>query len=117
MNYYRLKMVDLDGQFRYSEVVAIKFSEELPGDVIVAPNPVVNSINVKMVGLPKGVYTVELHNTAGQVFARSSVSVTQFEQTEIIARTSRMNAGLYWLNIYDNTNKRIKTLRVFVNNE
>lgn len=37
-NYYRLKQIDLDGQFEYSEVIVVDFSTKL--SVAIAPNPI-----------------------------------------------------------------------------
>jgi hypothetical protein len=45
-NYYRLKMIDLDGSFQYSRMVAIWFEKD--GEYAIAENPVKNqTINLK----------------------------------------------------------------------
>ncbi len=118
VNYYRLKMIDKNGQFKYSQVVTASFDQKLPADVVVAPNPVKGSqIHVKLIGLSTGVYRMELHNSAGQLLQASSLRVTQFEQFETITRPGNTPSGIYWLNVYDDTNTRVKTVRVFMNNE
>lgn len=118
VNYYRLKIVDRDGSFGYSSVVTARFDEKLPGDVVVAPNPVVsNDIKVKMIGLTAGVYRLELMNTAGQLLQSKTVKVSQYDQTETMMRSANMPAGVYWLNVYNDTHDRVKTVRVFMNNE
>lgn len=38
-NYYRLKQVDLDGSFEYSDIVVVERSEQSSDDVLVSPNP------------------------------------------------------------------------------
>ena len=45
VNYYRLKMIDLDGSYRYSNIVTVSRKSEIFVDVF--PNPVVNSITVR----------------------------------------------------------------------
>lgn len=118
INYYRLKMIDKNGQFKYSQVVTASFDQKLPADVVVAPNPVSGGqINVKLIGLANGVYRMELHNAAGQLLQARSLRVTQFEQFETMTRPGNTPSGIYWLNVYDDTNTRVKTVRVFMNNE
>lgn len=117
-NYYRLKIVDRDGRFAYSAIVTARFDEKLPGDVVVAPNPVVaNDIRVKLIGLDAGNYRLELMNTAGQLIQGKTVKVSQYDQTETMMRSANMPAGVYWLNVYNDTHDRVKTVRVFMNNE
>jgi hypothetical protein len=118
MNHYRLRIVDKDGQFRYSPVVTARFDEQLPGDVVVTPNPVVsNTIRVRMTGLEKGTYHMELHNTAGQLLQSKTMKINQYDQTETMMRPANSPSGVYWLSVYDNTHTRVKTVRVFMNNE
>ena len=114
VNYYRLKLVDNDKKFTYSSVAAVRFDENITADVLVAPNPVAQDINIKMTGLAKGVYKAEVMNAAGQIFITKSLQVTQFSQTETLERKSAMSAGIYWLNIYDNTNRKITSIRILV---
>jgi poly(3-hydroxybutyrate) depolymerase len=48
LNYYRLKMVDLDGSFTYSEIVRIRTQVK---DLLITqfyPNPVINKLTVQM---------------------------------------------------------------------
>ncbi|HEV7781202.1 MAG TPA: T9SS type A sorting domain-containing protein [Chitinophagaceae bacterium] len=114
MNYYRLKLIDKDGRFTYSNIVAIPFTEVIAGDMVIAPNPVRNDINVKMEGMEKGVYRMELVNTSGQVVTTRSITISQFVQNETIQRNGAMASGIYWLNVYNNTNQKVKSLRVLL---
>lgn len=114
MNYYRLKMIDKDGRFTYSNVVAIPFSDYLPGDMVIAPNPVQQDINLRIEGMEKGVYRMELVNTSGQVIGTRSFTVSQFIQTETMQRNGSMATGIYWLNVYNSSNQKVKSLRVLL---
>jgi hypothetical protein len=114
MNYYRLKMIDNDGRFTYSNIVAVPFSEIIAGDMVIAPNPVRNDINVRIEGMEKGIYRMELVNASGQVVANQSVTVSQFVQNETIQRNGAMASGLYWLNVYNSTSLKVKSLRVLL---
>jgi hypothetical protein len=46
ISYYRLKQVDLDGQFRYSKIIPIAF--EPSNDFIIYPNPVSETLNINL---------------------------------------------------------------------
>ena len=49
LNYYRLRQVDFDGAFEYSNVVAIEVEGKAGGGISVFPNPASNQVEV---GLP-----------------------------------------------------------------
>jgi hypothetical protein len=117
-NYYRLRIVDNDGRFKYSQVLIANFNQQLPADVIVAPNPVVGStINVRLIGLEKGQYKIELRTTGGQLVQTKSVRISQHDQSELMSRSANMAGGMYWLSVYDASQQRVKTMRVFMTNE
>lgn len=115
MNYYRLKMIDKDKKFTYSNIVAIRFDEQLAADIVIAPNPVHSEINIRMTGLTKGLYRIELVNASGQNLMAKSIMVNQYLQTETIQRNS-LAAGIYWVYVYDNEGHKVNSLRVLINN-
>lgn len=64
LSYYRLRQVDLDGSFEYSQVVSVK--RETPGTISIYPNPAKNHL---MVDLPEDITTdseIQIYNTSGQ---------------------------------------------------
>ncbi len=44
INYYRLKQIDFDGKFEYSEVIPIEFDGLPKGEVRISPNPFENTV-------------------------------------------------------------------------
>ena len=64
INYYRLKMVDGDGSFRYSQVVAVAFDKGY--GLAVFPNPAKQVLNVQLLA-PRGQVLLELHDAAGRM--------------------------------------------------
>lgn len=46
INYYRLKIVDADGKYTYSDVINIKVSSSL--SAVVSPNPATDILNVQL---------------------------------------------------------------------
>lgn len=112
INYYRLKMNDNDGKSAYSAIVAVRFDQKVDGSIVVAPNPVQNDIQIRLTGIEKGVYRMQLQNAAGQTLLTQAITVSQFTQTEIIPLSPVLSTGIYWLTIYDNTYKKISSIRV-----
>ena len=54
VNYYRLKMVDIDGKFEYSQIIIIRIEDGIQLVTKVAPNPFTGKIDV---------YLTLTHNT------------------------------------------------------
>jgi hypothetical protein len=113
-NYYRLKMVDNDLKYSYSNIISARFTEKLPGTVNVVPNPVRTEFNVLMEGMEKGVYQLRLYNNVGQLMQSKAVNVTDYRQTIPMNPASHLEKGIYWLNIYDNTGKKVNDIKVAV---
>jgi hypothetical protein len=63
-NYYRLKLVDIDNTFDYSDVVLVKnaFGKQ---DVYLAGNPITNSINIQFAKTPNGKVAVSIYDMKG----------------------------------------------------
>ncbi|HEX7845834.1 MAG TPA: T9SS type A sorting domain-containing protein, partial [Chitinophagaceae bacterium] len=114
-NYYRLRIIDNNGQYKYSNILSAKFGAK-EADIVVAPNPAINNeIKVRMTDLEPGQYRIELHNTIGQLLQTKAVVVNQSLQSETMSPSTSMMPGVYWINVIDKNNARIKTLRVLVN--
>jgi len=63
-NYYRLRLVDIDNTFIYSDVVLVKntFGKQ---DVYLAGNPVTNSINIQFAKTPNAKVAVSIYDMRG----------------------------------------------------
>ncbi len=63
-NYYRLKLVDIDNKFDYSDVVLVKntFGKQ---DVYLAVNPITNNINIQFAKTPNGKVAVSIYDMKG----------------------------------------------------
>lgn len=113
-NFYRLKMIDKDETFTYSDIVIVRFGSELILNAVIAPNPVQQDIRLQVNNFNKGVYKIELMNAAGQVITTKVLTLLQGDQAIILPRIASMSPGIYWLTIYNADNRQIKTLRAVV---
>ncbi|THU37121.1 hypothetical protein FAM09_19410 [Niastella caeni] len=113
INYYRLKMIDHNTTYKYSNLLT--FFLETPGvHVAIAPNPIIDKICVQLKGLPENTYRIELHNVTGQKFVEKSIHITRYRQTEYLMRTVSMTPGIYYLTVFEKNNKRVASKRVIV---
>lgn len=64
-NYYRLKQVDLDGRFTFSNVVLIR-NDKKQNNIVVATNPFDNYIQIRFASPPKGIVRLALTDLSGR---------------------------------------------------
>jgi len=73
--YYRLRMTDLDGKYKYSDVRGVNFGKLSSGVVSIYPNPTVEHINVDLSGMDLDAGKVDLmvYDMTGKQMIRKSI--------------------------------------------
>jgi protocatechuate 3,4-dioxygenase beta subunit len=98
LNYYRLKVVDLDGSIAYSEVRIVVFGSK--GIINVFPNPSADRINVLLPdSWQKKAVTIDIIDQLGRVVIK--VARTQAGQVETI-NISKLPGAAYLLRLINN---------------
>ncbi|TAE63308.1 MAG: T9SS C-terminal target domain-containing protein [Bacteroidetes bacterium] len=97
INYYRIKQVDNDGRFTYSEVRTVRFDGQ-KGAISVIPNPIKSTFAVQIVG-NQSLATIELLSMSGQKLAAYQ-QISELAKHEVPAGTK---PGTYLLRIVDAT--------------
>jgi hypothetical protein len=90
-NYYRLKQVDFDGNFEYSEIRYVNFSAQ---QMQVFPNPSDGQITIT--GISTGVEFIRVRNAFGQL-VESIVPVVNSDNTRLELDISTLPAGVYFV--------------------
>lgn len=103
-NYYRLKMVDKDGSFKYSQIVSVKAKSE---GVAVFPNPVKANLTVQHEVAVKGA-TISVVDFAGKQVAAVNV---QAGATQTNLDASKFTPGSYMI-VFNNDG--VKLTKQFV---
>lgn len=103
INYYRLKMVDLDETFAYSTIKSVTNAEL---DLVVMPNPAVDRIQIKSGLILKEAVVTDLNGKI--VFKAQSKSL--LDKLEI----GRLPQGLYVLKVTTDKNQTF-TKKLFIN--
>ena len=112
-NFYRIKSYDLDGTFKYSQVVLVRIGE-LAEQLSVYPNPVKgNTIGLSFNNMQKGNYNIRLSNIAGQTLMTRMITRTAGSSMETLTPQSTLSPGIYHLEVTA-PDKRTNTIKVIV---
>jgi hypothetical protein len=104
-NYYRLKQVDFDGKFSYSNVIAINNSGEV--DIDIYPNPSNGSFNIGLLAAEQP-YRLTITDTGGRtVYEKSGDTVPSHIES------GGLSAGVYIVHFYLN-NKTLVVKKLLV---
>lgn len=87
VNYYRLKQVDFDGTFEYTDIATVVFSENQDNNIVISPNPTKNIIRIETnyIGL------IQLFNGAGQLLKTENID------SNVTWNLSSFPSGIYFL--------------------
>jgi hypothetical protein len=100
--YYRLRMVDVDGSFKHSDVRVVRVGKNAEMPVVsVYPNPAVNNV---MVAVPAAwqnkPVSVEVYNSNGQMMRH--ISNSSASQTEMVD-VKNLTEGMYIVRVSNGT--------------
>jgi|GEM_PF-575192 len=110
-NYYRLRMVDLNGSFEYSNVVQI--ATRIKGDIAVYPVPVNEAMYLVYDSENTGTIQIQVVNYVGQTLLTRIENTTQgFNTYEI--DTNQLAAGAYLIQVTDDNG--LSKVKRFVKN-
>ena len=104
-NYYRLKMIDKNGDFRYGKSALVKFTSK--NGVSIYPNPVREALSAELYNTTAEKLTFKITDMTGRVLKTKSVE-TQIGNNLIQLPTSQLSKGTYIL-VIEGKNKEVKT--------
>jgi len=106
-NYYRIKMVDVNGRFTYTPIVNVIFGSVAPA-VTVSPNPVEGSLmNLQFENQIKGSYHVRLISNSGQVVYSRMLVHHGGSAAQTLTLPLQVSKGIYQVEVTapDNSSK------------
>ncbi len=98
-NYYRLKMVDIDGKFVYSNMVWVNAPVKENSVTGVYPSPFINKINVAVSSETATTATVEIFDNAGKLVKTELIAVHEGLQNMEINALDKLAKGLYIIKV------------------
>jgi predicted outer membrane repeat protein len=94
INYYRLKMIDKDGNFKYSEIKSVNVSERQIFDI--APNPASSFTNISFFK-PISNAIIKVYDVNGKLVLESNISSSS--TTSYKLKTDTLLSGVYIISI------------------
>lgn len=107
--YYRLKQVDFDGVYTFSDIVAVKKSNE--GDVNIYPNPAKEALFLDVNSKEEAVYTIRYVNVLGATVQEKLV-VAEGNNTYQLTEFKQLNSGIYFVQLINDNNEVIKYQKI-----
>lgn len=111
LNFYRLKQIDNNGEYEYSDVISMRY--DIGSTLSVAPNPVtldgLSSIFIYSEEDASGV--VSIYNLAGQLINFQTLQLVT-GQNHVDVSSDVLSSGVYFLNIQIEENIKIERLVV-----
>ena len=95
--YYRLKIVDIDGNFKYSDIINVSLVS-IAGKVAVTPNPTDRVAKVTMTAANAGIAKWNIADNSGRVVLQGNNQV-QTGNNNFNINVENLAAGLYYLNV------------------
>ncbi len=100
INYYRLKMIDLDGSYEYSQIININNNDLL--DITFAPNPTKGEVIISFNQNINDNIQIELFNLSGKLIKERSLRLNN--ENQILFNMDELAKGTYFVRITANNN-------------
>jgi hypothetical protein len=113
--YYRLKMLDQNGMYTYSKIIACHNTCAQKEFMLVYPNPVVatGTLYLSFATSYKGSALLIITNTLGQRFMNKPLQVTAGSNLQPIM-VGTFASGTYFISVFTATGERIGTVQKFI---
>jgi hypothetical protein len=98
-NYYRLKIINTDGSFSYSNISSINIDND---DITISPNPAVDNITIELPNTQKAL--INFYNATGSL-VKTITTVDKLTNTDIC----NLPAGTYFVTVTEDNGKQIST--------
>jgi len=109
ISYYRLKQIDLDGKFSYSQTRSVTFPKEvipLFNKFTASPNPALNSITIELVGSITD-NVIDIFTLQGKSLAKE-ISIIKINDLSYSIDISKLVRGSYILSVNGDNNIFLK---------
>ncbi len=112
VSYYRLKIVNTDGSFTYSDIKMVSFANTAKAEMTVYPNPTVNYVTIKMNNSRSVKYHYTVSSVTGQVISSSDVQLNSGVQQIQIDLSKTALKGIMIINMKNMQDNAAETFTV-----
>lgn len=104
INYYRLKQVDKDGGFKYSNIIVLKRDVTGVGINSIYPNPFEDKIEVSITVDKAKIITISIFDMNGKLMKKDEAQVVKGLNNIIISGLENISSGVYLMEVKDDAN-------------
>jgi Secretion system C-terminal sorting domain len=104
MFYYRLKMVDIDTKFKYSNIILIRRDVKGINSISISPNPVTGNSGstVRMTAVTAGKIDIRVIDMAGKVVLQQQSRVSEGTNSIYVNNINHLQSGIYTVQVLHN---------------
>lgn len=102
--YYRLKMIDIDGKYKYSNVIMIRKDARSINGINVSPNPIVggNTATVRITSVTPGKIDMRVIDLTGKIVLQQQSRVSEGTNSISINNLNHLQSGIYTVQVLQN---------------
>ncbi|MEZ5009042.1 MAG: T9SS type A sorting domain-containing protein [Chitinophagales bacterium] len=111
INYYRLKQIDFDGSFEYSDIIAIELSGGILKTAIVKlhPNPTNRVINIQLQSANNTEFEMNVLDITGRLMETKSITAVKGLNSPFALNVEEYRSGVYIISLFDvNSGQRLE---------
>ena len=114
MFFYRLKMIDIDGRFTYSQVVLIRKDRKAINGMSISPNPVISGTTATAKFDATVASTIELKvlDMSGRIVLTQQNNVYEGANSVVINNLNRLQPGMYILQMKNGNETEITKFNI-----
>ena len=110
-NFYRLKMVDADGTFKYSNIINLPFQTKKPVITNVAPNPAHNDVAINVYSPDDMQILMKIYNVEGKIIFDSEREAIANIGFNTNINVSTWSKGVYSITLLDKAGNVLNTAK------
>lgn len=96
--YYRLKQVDFDGQYSYSQVIALRSNQKINAEIKAYPNPSNGNFLITNIPFEDGEdFICEVYNLQGELL-KKDLHISE-SSGNLLLQLNEQKSGVYWLRL------------------
>ena len=100
--YYKLRMVDKDNAYKFSNVVTVKISGSKVKDFVITPNPASADAQIRFYAAKSGVAKIIVYDAAGKVVQQQQANVLSGNNSIAINNITKLSEGMYTIKMITN---------------
>jgi hypothetical protein len=108
--YYRLKMIDINGSFKYSNSILIKLKAATKNNITAWPLPFTSNLNIGYYSEVSETVKITIHSINGSVLMTLNSNVKKGTNTISLYQAQQIPAGTYLLSVGNST--KAQTIKV-----